>query len=456
MRTFLTAALMAALALAGCLDGDDASTDDSPIDSFNSVDVTPGQYDAHPAYDYPVNGELPVSTDGVTRVVNGDGSIQWYRPAQRPLPATLNTVEPLASVDSQAGTAGGIAVFGPLAIYGNRGSDGGMAVVDLSDPANPVAVGFSADTPVRDADIIAYPDGRLVAITTAGGNTQYATDITDPAEPYLLSTIETPTNNHNVFVVPGTPLTYNRGAAGNVDIVDWTDPQFPQLLAPFTGTGSGCHDITFYVDADKQRAYCAGYANSEIWDIADPTAPTMVHAEPYPGIEQGLPVAGDGTTPDSGTTFPLSFSHLAMVNHDASILIVGDETGGGGINGCDVYAETPLGSESGPLGNLWFYDLSDETNPVLLSHLSPEFYDDPADLQGSCTAHFGRLVEDTGYLVMGFYTSGVVLVDFRDPAAPIITDRLVQPGSSIWDVQYHQGYLVTGDIGRGMDILTLE
>lgn len=93
--------------------------------------------------------------------------------------------------------------------------------------------------------------------------------------------------------------------------------------------------------------------------------------------------------------------------------------------------------------------LSDERDPELRSHLSPSFTD---AIGGSCTAHFGRLLEDSGFLVMGYYAAGVLLVDFRDLGAPTIADRLDQEGS-IWDVQYHQGYLFTGDMSRGMDVL---
>lgn len=439
--------------LSGCIGGDEPL----PLDDTSSLSflpptlIDPGQYQSHPAYGYPTNGMLPVSTDGETRVVNDDGTIQWFRPAGKPLPATLTGMTAVTQVDGASGGAG-IAVFGPLAFIGGR-SAGPLNVVDISNPEAPVLVGSAADVPVRDADPILYPDGRLVVITTAGGREQFATDVTDPANPKNLVAFETANGNHNIAVVPGTPIVYNSGSGDTIDIVDYTDPEAPVALGTFKS--SGCHDITFFLDIDREmfRAYCAGYSTSQIWDITNPAAPEFLIAVDYPNVQNGVPVAG-GTLPDSGRDMPLSFSHLAMVSHDGNVLVVGDETGGGAANACDVYANAAGTTVSGPSGNLWFYDLTDEMNPILKGHLSPNAAEAAG---GSCTAHFGRVIEDTGMLVMGFYAAGVLLVDFTDLDNPRIVDRLdhtLDPTSSIWDVQYHQGYLFTGDMSRGMDIAT--
>jgi hypothetical protein len=273
----------------------------------------------------------------------------------------------------------------------------------------------------------------------------FATDVTVPADARMVAEFETEHGNHNIAVVPGTPIVYNSGGGGKIDIVDFSDPERPVQVGTFQN-GNGCHDITFYISAaqGKFRAYCAAYPETEIWDIADPQAPVMVKEIPFPRV------AAD-------RALPMSFSHLPMVNHDASVLVVGDETGGGGLNACDVYAEAPVvGTTSGPYGNLWFYDITDETDPVLHGHVSPSFTD---GLGGSCTAHFGRVIEETNHLVMGFYAAGVVLVDFTDTDSPRIVDRLDHadaPTSSIWDVWYYQGYLFTGDMSRGMDVMTLR
>ena len=68
---------------------------------------------------------------------------------------------------------------------------------------------------------------------------------------------------------------------------------------------------------------------------------------------------------------------------------------------------------------------------------------------------FGKVIGDTDYLVMAFYTAGLTLVDFSDLSNPRIVERLDQDGD-IWDVWFHQGYLFTGDMVRGMDVIALS
>jgi hypothetical protein len=477
MRTFLVTCLLAATALAGCTDNADSDSLTGDLSATLNLGINvPGTPGTHPDFGFPTEGLIPMTTDGQTRVVNEDGTVSWFRPLGQTwsglvpvgMETVANTQATVTNADGvEVGVEGhGIAVFGPLAVYGGASqSKPPLLVVDFTDPSNPVELGRNDDVPVRDAGIIAFPDGRLVVITTGGGSVQYATEITDPTNPTLLAETETAHGNHNIAVVPGTPIVYNTGSNGMIDIYDYTDPAEPEAVGTFYN-GHGCHDITFFMspEASMFRAYCAASsgARSQIWDIADPTQPQMLLNMAYPAIESGVPVAGEKAPASSGRTAPLSIDHLLMVNHDATVMILGDEMGGGGIPpGCDVSAEVAGESYSGPYGNLWFYDISDEANPELLGHISPSAFErfteaDPAAAAaGSCTAHFGELVEDTGFLAMSFYSSGVLLVDFRDPANPLITDQLVPAGGSTWDVQYQDGWLLTGDMARGLDVLKL-
>ncbi len=448
MRIILAMAVVTVM-FAGCLAGDE------PVNTNSNAAANAVAGDgSHEAYGFLVNGDLAVAPQaGLIKDRADDGTLHWYKPTYRDLPAAPSTMTRLAEVEGVS-TAGGIAIFGSLGFIGGR-SSGPLYVVDLSNPEEPKVIGEAPDVPVRDADTMLFPDGRLVVITTAGGRNMFATDVTDPTKPKLIGNFETTHGNHNIAVVPGTPIVYNSGGSGKIDIVDWSNPERPVEVGQF-GNGNGCHDISFFINASRDffRAYCAGYGQWEVWDITDPKAPIMVHEQDYPSVQHGIPVVGDVLEDAPETVaFPGSFSHLAMVNHNASIMILGDEHGGGGTNSCDFYLEGSEGQTySGPIGNLWFYDITDETNPVLHGHVSPTATDAH---DGSCTAHFGRLIEDTGMLVMGFYAAGVVLVDFNDLDNPRIVDRY-DPAGDIWDVWFHQGYLMTGDMVRGMDVLGFE
>lgn len=446
MRFPLFAAIaLAGLALAGCVD-----EQAEPVNEGEGTENlwTPGP-GSHPAFGYPISTELPLWNESVSNLPD-----HWKQPPARELPETLNSLVHRGQVTGTPSGAG-IAVWGPYAYVGSYDSYE-FAVIDISDPEVPSVLGITDEAPAGDTDIIAYPDGRLIAVTSTRGANMMVIDVTDPTAPYLLSTIETINGNHNHAIVPGTPIVYNNdsgGAGTNTDIWDLSDPENPVMVNDWAN-GYGCHASSFFIDAERDfyRGYCAGIETTQIWDITDPIDPQVITTIPWPtgGVDSG------GLIP---AVAPATFSHLAMVNHDATVLIVGDETGGGAAPGCDAYAEVPgVGTVTGPLGNLFFYDITDETNPVLHGSYSPAAWEQ----KGSCTAHFGGIIEDTNHLVMAFYTAGIALVDFNDldnPRAVDLWQRTEGDGPctlcGVWDAQYYNGYVFSGDVDRGMDVLVL-
>ncbi len=479
--------MFVAATLAGCATDSDSS-DEPVLDQVQLFTEDLALY-SHPSYGYGVNSALFETPDG--RLYEDVGEARkWYATPFYGTPGNIGTLEPLANTE-EANTGGGIAILGGLAFIGGRGA-GPLYIYDIMDHQAPRLLDTVEDVPVRDADTILFPDGRLIVITTAGGRNIFATDATDPTNATHIADFEVPGSTHNIAVVPGAPIVYDSGR----DIVDFSDPENPVLVGKAPGSGT-CHDIAFHIDTsiDKVWALCAGYSNTEIWDISNATAPVIISTIAYPSIDKGLPIVGgalddegvpqDVTRPASDVVCPVlpgpvsnvacpisaahpsSFSHLAITNHDATVLIMGDETGGGGSNQCDFYYEGPDGTtHSGPIGNVWFYDITDPQNPDLRGHVSPSATDadppgpapgavPPVDRGGSCTAHFGKVIEDTGFVAIGFYSAGFVLIDFNDLDNPRIADRLDQ-GGDIWDVWYNRGVLYTGDMVRGMDVIGLS
>jgi hypothetical protein len=171
-----------------------------------------------------------------------------------------------------------------------------------------------------------------------------------------------------------------------------------------------------------------------------------------------------------------SLHHFATASNDGSILIIGDEHRGGGNPGACFHYD-PVTGTSTPLGALWFFDISDLSDPVLLSWLSPPFVapvvptlptspnTDPSvigQLVGgaytavpNCTAHFGQVLPGQDKIVIGWYSAGVLLIDFSDPGNPVILDQYQPEGVNTWSARVSNGYVFTGDIGRGMDVLKL-
>ena len=302
-----------------------------------------------------------------------------------------------------------------------------------------------------------------------------------PAAPRPLPPlIEDGLRSHKVGVIPGTPIVVNAKSGGGAasdpanspsvtEMWDLSDPGAAVRLPDFEN-GYACHHVYFWNDAgqDKYRGVCAGIQYTQIWDTADPYHPEVIVSIPF--TTGGTPLEDQGSRPP-----PMSISHYAGLSLDGTILLMGDESGGGGSPpGCVARVDVPgVGAVSMPIGAVWFYDVSVETEPELLgwysaSQLDKFQSDGPAPLDPlngdparSCTAHHGRLlpVEGRDLLAMSWYNSGVIVLDFSDVRGEAggLPSTVAQfaDNSDTWEMWYYNGYLFTGDLNRGMDILRL-
>lgn len=461
MRTLAFSVLLLATTFAGCVDTAPLPNAADTADDVLSLLAGPAlwsdpQNTPHPAY-----GWATLSSPAV-----GDQLPAYWAPiAAKPLPETISGLEHIVKADGVEAGAG-IAMFGSLAIVPGFGAP--SSIVDISDPAKPVLLStFKPQEGMashRGATTIAYPDGRLVTVIATGRGLD-VWDISDPTSPQPLPTIVM--KSHKVGVVPGTPIVYNAASGGGgsriadegtavTEIYDLSDPTNPVKVQDWAN-GFACHHVYFWNDIaqEKYRGICAGIEFTQIWDTKDPKDPKVIVSVP---VHQG--VAG---TP-SGSIPLLAFSHYAGLSRDGKILLVGDESGGGSYPpGCVASVNTPAGAVSTPVGALWFYDVSNEKSPKVLGWYSP--LNDPrvkAAPDTSCTAHHGRLVPAEGrdMIAMSFYGAGVVLVDFTGvgtasgPLAKVVAQYA--DGSDTWETWYNQGYLFTGDLARGMDVITFK
>ncbi|MFA5862361.1 MAG: hypothetical protein WDA16_11775 [Candidatus Thermoplasmatota archaeon] len=409
----------------------------------------------HPSYGWPTLTHPATST--------GEVPAFW-----KPIPeANVTKITGLKHITATPGiTKGaGIALFGSLALVpADSGKD--SYVVDISNPEKPTILStYPVNNSERGAAFMPFPDGRLYAIVATGPGFDVV-NLTDPRNPYVLTDVKPLTGGHKVGVVPGTPIVYNANsnggggplplgaaavlesqAAGVTEIYDLSDPASPVLVQNFKN-GYGCHHIFFWIDEtkDKERAICPGIQMTQIWDIKDPKDPKVIVSIP---VHYG--VAGGPSA-----SIPLmAFSHFGILDEKGEQLIVGDEMGGGGVPpGCTA--------PGAPTGALWFYDVKDEKNPKLEGWFSPGTFlaSKPGnDPMASCTAHHGRLVPDPEgkrqLIAMAFYGAGTVLVDFTDPMMPQLVDQW-DDGTNTWEAWYYNGYIFTGDLARGMDILKLR
>ncbi len=218
-------------------------------------------------------------------------------------------------------------------------SDGGLQMIDITDPASPTAVAGVGDW-----------FGGVFSVTTAQiGDSHYALvarylidgiqiiDITDPASPMAVASV-TDGNNGFAELFKATSITTTQIKDGHyalvaskfdngVQIIDITDPASPRVTASisdgkdgFTELG-GARSITTTQIKDGHYALVASFLDDgiQIIDITDPASPMAVAS-----VTDGK----DGFTKlvraTSITTTQIGGSHYALVTsrNDASMQII--------------------------------------------------------------------------------------------------------------------------------------
>lgn len=241
-------------------------------------------------------------------------------------------------------------------------------------------------------------------------------DISNPARPSYVSSVDIPCGSHTNTLLPGKKTTYayiesypisgqgsdcNYASHRKVQIVEIpnANPKKAKLLDQTIDVtpNIGCHDITTFPERDLMFGACV--TQSIIWDIKDPTKPVELARITNPNIQ---------------------IHHSTAMTWDGKVLILGDETGGAVAGG-------GWGASSSPVGAAWFYDVSDPKSPKELGHHS--YPRTPPLTAGTTTGARNRwtnhnfnvipVKDEKKYLLaVSYYLGGIAVVDFSDPSKP--------------------------------------
>ena len=205
--------------------------------------------------------------------------------------------------------------------------------------------------------------------------------------------------------------------------------------APGTGPRPGpvqCHDITVYPALGIAGGACAGYG--VLLDIRDPAQPKRIAA-----------------VADSN----FAFWHSATFSNDGTKLLFTDEWGGGLQPKCRVTDKPEWGADA-------IFTVTKDTMVFRSYYKMPA----PQTPFENCVAHNGSLIPIPGRDIMaqGWYQGGISVFDWTDPAhpkeiayfdrGPMDSTKLVGAGS--WSAYWYNGYIISSEIGRGLDILELQ
>jgi hypothetical protein len=206
----------------------------------------------------------------------------------------------------------------------------------------------------------------------------------------------------------------------------------PRPARPGAGRGpTQCHDITVYPAIGLAGGACGGYGL--LLDISDAANPTRI-----------------GAVADSN----FSFWHSATFSNDGSKILFTDEWGGGSAPRCRATDKYEWGANA-------IFTLTNRQMEF------KSYYKMPAaqTSQENCVAHNGSLVPIPGrdVMVQGWYQGGISVFDWTNPSKPVEIayydrgpvdgTRLANGGS--WSVYWYNGYMVSSEIARGLDIFEL-
>ena len=204
----------------------------------------------------------------------------------------------------------------------------------------------------------------------------------------------------------------------------------PNRTGPRPGP-TQCHDITVYPAIGLAGGACGGYGL--LLDISDVANPRRVSA-----------------VADSN----FSFWHSATFNNDGSKILFSDEWGGGLQPRCRDTDKPEWGADAiftlsaGSMAFKSYYKL-----PVAQTRFE------------NCVAHNGTLIPVPGRDIMaqGWYQGGVSVFDWTDAAhpkeiaffdrGPMDSTKLVGAGS--WSAYWYNGYIISSEIARGLDVFEL-
>jgi hypothetical protein len=212
----------------------------------------------------------------------------------------------------------------------------------------------------------------------------------------------------------------------------------PAMIERMTG-GAGrrrtgptqCHDITLYPAIGRAGGACEGYGL--LLDISDPVNPKRI-----------------GAVADSN----FSYWHSATFSNDGSKVLFSDEWGGGGQAKCRSTDPMQWGANA-------IFTLSNDQMTFQSYYKMPA----PQTANENCVAHNGSLIPIPGrdVMVQSWYQGGISIFDWSDAAKPIEigyfdrgpSDSTRMGAGGTWSVYWYNGYIVSSEIARGLDILEL-
>ncbi len=238
----------------------------------------------------------------------------------------------------------------------------GFQIIDISDPANPVAVG--SITSQNNSFGIAV-QGRYAYVASQGSNPRIKIyDVANPALPFLVGSIS-PSNFPWGSYVQGR-YWYISNTDGTISIIDVANPASPVVVGTVPAIASCSNIIGLQVQGSYAYATCFETNAIYIINISNPASPYVVSSHSTDTQPARLAVQGRYAyvAHRSGNSFRIyDISNPASISY-ASTISAGTTARSVAVQGHYAYV-TSSGS-----GTVQIYDVSVPATPVLVGTIS--------------------------------------------------------------------------------------
>ncbi len=336
--------------------------------------------------------------------------------------------------------------------------DGGLYVIDVTDPTDPQITGSHLMSSPASLDVAVAGDYAYVAAAHLG---LQVFSIADPAAPALVGGYSD--GNYPLRVAVFGDYAYVGDSNTGLDIVDvTTDPENPSLVGTCAIPGNA---RGVYLTGDY--AFVAGEdAGLQVIRVTNPAAPVIINSRDTPGDARGVTVTGgyayvadgssgvqiiDARIPDTpvvagrcviGSPADLcisgTYAYVANGSDGLSVVSIADPTMPEEVGTCDTGQSVGAVAAAGRYvcaavldDGVQVIDVADPAKPTLLATC-----DTPGSAVGVAVA--GR------YVYVADKTGGLQIVDLSVPAAPVIVGSCATAGDAN-DVAVAGGYAYVAD-----------
>ena len=183
------------------------------------------------------------------------------------------------------------------ASYGTRAADA-VLKIEARDVRRPVrVVGRLGRTAFPTSEVWIHPNGKVAYLGTHGGGDRlYTIDISNPANPVIVDSVQANTRlvNDMMTTPDGNYMVFTREGAADrrngIVIADTRDPLHPKVISEFTeGVTGGVHSAYIYQQPKfGTHVYLTNDATGavHIVDISDPAHPKEVATWKTPGSDK--------------------------------------------------------------------------------------------------------------------------------------------------------------------------